>query len=208
MGLALPKLLYVHGFITMDGKVMSKSVGNVVAPKEVISKYGTDAFRYYFLRHIPSYNDGDFTWESFESAYNHELANELGNAVQRTAVMLQKYQEGAIGIIPESGHDSTAVSEALQACRFDRALDAVWDQVRGLNQYIDEEKPWEIAKTGDAEHLREVLAYQASCLLQIAELLTPFLPETAGKIQTIFASGMVKPLDGTLFPKLDADAAK
>jgi methionyl-tRNA synthetase len=203
LGLELPKQLYVHGFITLNGEKMSKSTGNVVAPREIIGKYGTDAFRYYFLRHIPSYGDGDFTWEAFESAYNNELANELGNAVQRTAVMIQKYQKGVIGTIPSAEHDSATVWEALGQCRFDRALDAIWDQVRGLNQYIDEEKPWEIAKTGDADHLREVLAYQAGCLLEIAELIAPFLPDSAAKIETIFASGMVKPLDGTLFPKHD-----
>ena len=207
LGLELPKLLYAHGHVTMDGKTMSKSIGNVVAPREVIDKYGVDAFRYYFLRHIPSYGDGDFTWEAFESAYNHELANELGNAVQRTAAMIQKYQDGTIGVIAETGHDTTPVHEALEMCQFDRALDAIWDQVRGLNQYIDEVKPWEIAKQNDTEHLREVLAYQVGCLLQIAELLAPFLPETAEKITHMFSSGIVKPMDGTLFPKHETTAA-
>lgn len=203
IGADLPKQLYVHGFITLNGEKMSKSTGNVVAPREILDKYGTDAFRYYFLRHIPSYNDGDFTWDAFEAAYNNELANELGNTVQRTVVMLQKYQDGVIGSAPSAEHDSAAFYRALEECRFDRALDAVWDQVRGLNQYIDEAKPWEIAKSGDADHLREVLAYQAACLLEIADLLTPFLPDTAQKIKNIFSTGMVKPLDQTLFPKQD-----
>src|SRR6185369_16596771 len=97
LGLALPEKLYVHGFINVAGKKMSKSLGNYVAPDNIIDKYGVDAFRYYFLRHIPSYNDGDFTWEHFEAAYNNELANELGNAVQRTVAMLQQYQKGLIG---------------------------------------------------------------------------------------------------------------
>jgi methionyl-tRNA synthetase len=203
LGLDLPKLLYVHGFITVEGEKMSKSVGNVLAPKDVLAKYGIDAFRYYFIRHIPSYGDGDFSWEAFESAYNHELANELGNAVQRTAAMIQKYQQGTIGVIPESGHDVAPIWEAIEECRFDRAMEDIWSQVRGLNQYIDEEKPWAIVKSGDTEHLREVLAYQVACLLQIADLLAPFLPETAEKIKTMFASGMVKPMDTTLFPKHD-----
>ena len=142
LNLPLPKQLYVHGFITMNGEKMSKSIGNVVAPAEIVEKYGTDAFRYYFLRHIPSYNDGDFSWELFEKAYNNELANELGNAVQRTAAMIMKYQNGIIGQIPEASHDSAPVAQAMEDCRFDRAFDEIWDQVRGLNQYIDEEKPW------------------------------------------------------------------
>ena len=208
LGIGIPKQLYVHGFITLNGEKMSKSLGNVVAPKEIIAKYGTDACRYYFLRHIPSYNDGDFTWEAFEAAYNNELANELGNAVQRTAVMILKYQNGIIGEIPPASHDSEPVQEFIDQCRFDRALDEIWEQVRGINQYIDEEKPWTIAKLGDSDHLREVLAYQVSCLLEIAELLAPFIPETAEKIQAIFKDGVIRPAATTLFPKAEEAPAK
>lgn len=203
LNLPLPKQLYVHGFITMNGEKMSKSIGNVVAPSEIVEKYGSDAFRYYFLRHIPSYNDGDFSWELFEKAYNNELANELGNAVQRTAAMIMKYQNGIIGQIPEASHDSAPVARALEECRFDRAFDEIWDQVRGLNQYIDEEKPWQIAKENDEQHLQEVLAYQVSCLLEIADLLTPLLPQSAEKIKHVFEKGVVQPTEGTLFPKHD-----
>lgn len=203
LGLPLPKTLYVHGFINVDGKKMSKSLGNYVSPYDVINKYGADAFRYYFLRHVPSYGDGDFSWDKFEAAYNSELANELGNAVQRTAAMIMKYQDGLIGDIPASEHDIAQYLTALEHCQFDRALDEVWEQVRGLNQYIDIEKPWTIAKTGDEDHLREVLAYQASSLLEIADMLEPFLPATALKIQNTFKEGIVRPIEGTLFPKLD-----
>jgi len=204
LGLPLARMLYVHGYVTVDSKKMSKSLGNAVSPLEVIDKYGADAFRYYFLRHVPSYGDGDFTWEAFEAAYNNELANELGNAVQRTAAMIQKYQNGLIGDIPPAEHDIAPYEAALEACHFDRALDVIWEQVRGLNQYIDEEKPWEIAKTGDEAHLREVLAYQAGCLLEIADLIEPFLPEAAGKIGGVFSEGIVRPLGTTLFPKQDS----
>lgn len=204
LGLPLARMLYVHGYVTVDSKKMSKSLGNAVSPLEVIDKYGADAFRYYFLRHVPSYGDGDFTWGAFEAAYNNELANELGNAVQRTAAMIQKYQNGLIGDIPPAEHDIAPYEAALEACHFDRALDVIWEQVRGLNQYIDEEKPWEIAKTGDEAHLREVLAYQAGCLLEIADLIEPFLPEAAGKIGGVFSEGIVRPLGTTLFPKQDS----
>jgi len=206
LGIELPKQLYVHGFVTLNGEKMSKSLGNVVAPKEIIDKYGTDAFRYYFLRHIPSYEDGDFSWEKIEAAYNNELANELGNAVQRTAAMVMKYQQGLIGDIPPAEHDNAPILEFIQACKFDRALDEVWEQVRGLNQYIDETKPWEIAKTGDKDHLREVLAYQASCLLEIADLLEPFLPDTTAKIRGVFETGIIQPTKETLFPKQEQPA--
>ncbi len=201
LGLPLPKQLYVHGFITVEGKKMSKSLGNVIHPADIVSLYGVDAFRYYFLRHIPSYEDGDFSSQRLAAAYNNELANELGNAVQRTVAMIEKYQNGLVGVTPAAEHDVAQYTEALAACHFDRALDDVWEQVRGLNQYIDEEKPWVIAKNNDQEHLREVLAYQVSSLLNIAELLIPFLPETASKIQAIFKDGTIHPISGTLFPK-------
>lgn len=205
LGLPLAEKVYVHGFITLEGEKMSKSIGNVIAPSEIINKHGVDAFRYYFLRHIPSYEDGDFSWETFEDAYNNELANELGNAVQRTSVMAIKYLGGVIGDIPAGGHDKAQYESALENCQFDRALDQVWERVRGLNQYIDEEKPWQIAKDGDGEHLREVLAQQASDLLQISDLLEPFLPETAVKIRNVFNEGVVRPIEGTLFPKTTTD---
>jgi methionyl-tRNA synthetase len=203
LGLPVEKTLYVHGYVTIDSMKMSKSLGNSVSPNDIIAKYGADAFRYYFLRHVPSYGDGDFSWETFEAAYNNELANELGNAVQRTVAMVSKYQGGIIGEIPGAEHDTGAYREALESCRFDRALDKVWEQVRGLNQFIDTEKPWEIAKTGDEDHLREVLATLVSDLLEIADLLEPFLPETAGKIQQVFSEGVVRPLGTTLFPKFE-----
>ena len=115
--------------------------------------------------------------------------------------MITQYQGGVIGIIPPSEHDTAGYREAIGKCHFDRALDEVWEQVRGLNQYIDEQKPWEIAKAKETEHLQEILAYQASCLVEIAELLEPFMPQTAVKIRGVFEKGVVQPLSGTLFPK-------
>ncbi len=203
LGLKLPANLYVHGFVNINGSKMSKSDGNVVAPSEIIEKYGVDAFRYYFLRKIPSYNDGDFSWELFDRAYHNELANELGNAVQRTVAMIEKYQQGLIGDMPPASHDAAPYHEAVQTCRFDRAMDEIWDQVRSLNQYIDEQKPWVIAKGGDAEHLREVLAYMTSCLLEIAGLLAPFLPDTAQSINNIFSEGILRKPRTVLFPRIE-----
>lgn len=203
LGLALPQTLYVHGFITVDNKKMSKTLGNVIVPKQIVDEYGVDALRYFFLRHIPSYEDGDFSWQKLHDAYNSELANGLGNAVQRTVAMVTQYQQGLIGDIPPAEHDVEKYRDALENCKFDRALDEVWEKVRGLNQYIDEEKPWEIHKTGDADHLREVLAYQASSLLQIADLLVPFLPDTATKISDLFNEGVIRPIKGSLFPRKD-----
>ena len=200
LGLPLPKKLYVHSFVTFNGKKMSKSLGNSVAPSEIIEKYGADAFRFYFLKHIPSYNDGDFSWDAFEAAYNNELANELGNALSRTAAMISSYQDGKIGVMPDFKINPEVYNSALEQCRFDRAMDEIWEHVRGLNQYIEKQQPWVVAKT-DAKKLQQILAHQVAVLLQIAELLKPMLPETSDKIVSVFGSGTIKPLSGTLFPK-------
>jgi len=201
LGLALPEKLYVHGHVTANGQKMSKTLGNVIDPVEVINEWGVDAFRYYLLRHIPSHDDGDYSADRFETVYNSELANELGNAVQRVGSMIMKYMDGVIGDVPDSEHDQGPYHEALAGFRFDKALEVVWDQVRGLNQYIEIAKPWAIAKEGDSAHLREVLAYCVSCLNEIAEMLVPFMPETADKITAMFKDGIIRMNDSTLFPK-------
>jgi len=204
LGIALPKTLYVHGFITNAGQKMSKTLGNVVDPLEIVETYGLDAFRYYFLRYGPSIDDADFTWERFEKAYNNELANELGNALNRIVSMINRYLDGVVGAIPEAGHDNGEYHKAVAGCRFDIALGEVWEQVRGINQYIDEQKPWDIAKSDDSEHLREVLAYSVACLLEIADLLLPLLPQTAAKMIDMLHDGIIKEKlsKETLFPKI------
>jgi methionyl-tRNA synthetase len=206
LGLPLPKKLLVHGFVNVGGAKMSKTVGNVIDPNEIIDGYGIDAFRYYFSRHIPTQDDGDFTWERFESAYNTELGNDLGNLVQRVGSMVTRYQAGVIGDIKQGEHDVLRYHEYMEQLQFNRALDEVWNMVRSLNQYIEEVKPWEIAKTRekdtDAEgHLSDVLAHAVGTLLQIADLLLPFLPTTAKAIHASFETGVVVP-QGALYPKI------
>ncbi|MCE7936749.1 methionine--tRNA ligase [Candidatus Saccharibacteria bacterium CPR2] len=201
--LPLPKKLLVHGFVTLDNQKMSKSLGNVVSPSDVISAYGSDAFRYYFLRHIPTLDDGDFSWEKFETAYNNELGNDLGNLVQRTAHMINQYQNGVIGDMPGPEHDIGPYEEAINNMQFDKALEYIWNLIRGLNQYLEEEKPWKAAKKqSESTHIQQVLAYVVSSLLQVAGLLNPFLPQTSATIITIFKDGIVKKYDGVLFPKI------
>jgi len=207
LGLSLPKKLLVHGMINVGGTKMSKSIGNVVDPIQIIDDYELDAFRYFFSRHIPTLDDGDFTWEKFEDSYNTELANDLGNAIQRVGGMITRYQSGVIGQVPQGEHDMTAYHEAMDNLQFDRAMDEVWLMVRSLNQYIENVKPWEIAKMvgkdPEAEsHLSEVLNNAVGALIQIADLLVPFLPTTADKIHTIFKSGSIVSLDGVLFPRI------
>ena len=207
LGLELPKKLLVHGHVNVGGIKMSKTVGNVIDPNQVIDEYGVDAFRYFFSRHIPTLDDGDFTWEKFETAYNTELANDLGNLMQRVASMVTKYQAGVIGDIKKGEHDTSVYHESMEALDFNKAIDEVWSMVRGLNQYIENVKPWQIAKLigKDAEaetHLSEVLAYSVAALLQIGDLLVPFLPGTAEKIHQTFESGTIIASEGVLFPRI------
>ena len=208
LGLPLPKQLLVHGHISSGGMKMSKSVGNVVDPNEIIDNYGLDAFRYYFSRHIPTLDDGDFTWEKFEKAYNNELGNDLGNLISRVANMIKRYQSGVIGDIPGDEFDLHNYENHMKNLEFNKAMDEVWVLVRAHNQYIENVKPWEIAKLAkeskdEENHLAEVLAHSAGGILQIAKMLEPFMPETAAKINTIFASGVIRDEEiGILFPKI------
>lgn len=207
LGIPLPKVLLVHGFVSVGGSKMGKSLGNGVEPHEVIDAYGTDAFRYYFSRHIPTQDDGDFTWEKFENSYNNELGNDLGNLVQRVAAMIQRYQAGVIGDAPQAEHDMGPYHEAMEKFEFNKALDITWNTIRSLNVYLENVKPWEIAKNKDkepdaADHLSEVLAHAASTLIQIADLLTPFMPTTAAAIHALFDTGVVPADVKPLFPKI------
>jgi len=207
LGLALPKRMLVHGFVNIGGAKISKSVGNVIDPNEIIDTYGLDAFRYFFSRHIPTLDDGDFTWEKLENAYNNELGNDLGNLIQRVASMINKYQAGVIGEAQQAEHDMTNYHNAMEALEFNKAIDEVWSMVRSLNQYIENVKPWQVAKgigtDPEAEpHLGEILAHCAGALIQIADLLQPFLPTTSASILSIFESGVVKLPEGVLFPKI------
>ncbi len=207
LDLPLPKTLLVHGHVHVEGAKMSKTVGNVVDPVEVIDGYGVDAFRYFFARHIPTQDDGDFTWQRFEMAYNTELANDLGNLVQRVGAMVNKYQDGVVTDIDVTRHDEQVFVQAMEDLLFNEALDEVWSAVRSVNRYVDTVKPWEIAKKRESDpeaknHLSEVLSYAVSSILQVSHLLESFMPETAAKINAIFADGVVNLPAEPLFPKI------
>lgn len=198
LGLELPRVLVSHGMVLSNGQKMSKSIGNVVNPVEVLEKHGVDAFRYFFLRHIDTFADSDYTEEKFENAYNNELANDLGNLVQRLATLISK--NGVEINIDEPELDEEYVN-LMDEFEFSRALDYVWEKIQGINKKIDEEKPWALAKEQKTEELSRVLNTLVNELVAVNEMLAPYLPGTSGKIRAVFCDGKVVPPEQPLFPR-------
>ncbi|MBR2998227.1 methionine--tRNA ligase [Candidatus Saccharibacteria bacterium] len=198
LGLPLPKVISSHGMILANGQKMSKSIGNVVNPIEVLDKHGLDAFRYFFLRRIDTFADSDFTWEKFEDAYNNELANDLGNLAQRLATMAAKNN---FRLATEPDYELPAeYCELMNNYEYNKAFDYVWEKVQGLNRKIDKEKPWALAKEGKLDELEKCLAGLVDGLLQANQMLSPFIPNTADKIYEVFG-GEITPPKTPLFPK-------
>ena len=199
LGLELPRAIVSHGMILANGQKMSKSIGNVVNPVEVIEKHGLDAFRYYFLRHVDTFNDSDFTWEKYEEAYSNELANDLGNLVQRLATLAMKNEiDGVAGDVSLKLPDEYC--DLMERYEYSKAFDYVWEGIQGLNRAIDEEKPWSLAKEGETEKLHACMRGLIGDLMIVNKMLSPFLPETAEKIVQIF-TGEIMPPRTPLFPK-------
>ena len=198
LGLELPKVLVSHGMVLADGQKMSKSIGNVVDPIEVLSRRGLDAFRYFFLRHIDTFADSDYTDEKFERAYNNELANDLGNLVQRLAALAHK-NNITIGSSDEFKMPEEYI-ELMNRFEFSKAFDLVWEKIQAINRRIDEEKPWSLAKNGETEKLEECLKSLINELLSANYLLSPFLPSVSEKISEIFKDP-IRPPETPLFPK-------
>ena len=198
LNLPLPRTLVSHGMVLCDGQKMSKSIGNVVDPVEVLDKYGLDAFRYFFLRHIDTFADSDFTWEKFSDAYNNELANDLGNLVQRLSTLAEKNQ------ITYDKKENSGLSDEyiglMDNFEFSKAFDLVWNKIQGLNKQIDEDKPWSLAKSGEIEELNKCMNSLIEGLLDATYELSPFLPDAAEKIIEVFEGQICAPKT-PLFPK-------
>ena len=198
LGLELPRTILSHGMILADGQKMSKSVGNVVEPMEVIEKHGLEAFRYYFLRHVDTFNDSDFTWAKFEEAYNNELANELGNLVQRLATLVQRNE---VRLNAYRGVVLDEYRSLMNKYEFSKAFDVIWAEIQALNRKIDVEKPWALAKEGLKEEVEQCLQSLVHGLIDVAVMLKPFLPNTAEAIFEVFGNDLVRPPKEPLFPK-------
>jgi len=198
-GLPNSKQILIHGFITSGGQKMSKSLGNVADPYDLVAKYGTDAVRYYLLADIPPFEDGDFTLEKFNQRYNGDLANGLGNLVARVATQLEK-DNIELSLSPAGNKElSKRVADKMKDYHFNEALNELWQVLRAADEKLGREKPWELK---EAKEKKAVLEPVAQDILNVANLLQPFLPSTAEKIIKQFSAKQIKKGE-SLFPRKD-----
>jgi len=184
-GLPLPKELFVHGFITVEGQKISKTIGNVIDPFALVEKYGTDAVRYYLLREIPSGEDGDWSNAKFRERYNGDLANGLGNFAARVLTLgeqpgnFSRKTEVDRGIAAKISDVRKKINENVENFKFHEALAALWEFISSGDVYVNEKKPWAIK---DERAKKETIFNLIVVLDNVAAFLAPFLPETAAKI--------------------------
>ena len=202
-GVPLPRQVYAHGFFTIDGVKMSKSLGNVIDPVVLSEEVGMDTLRYFLLREISFGGDGDFSKDRLVDRYNTELANELGNLVHRVLSMTEKYCDGKVTDIPAE-HDEIpwdAYIEYMERLQFGRVLDEVWQVIRAANKFIEDEKPWSVYKE-QPERAQQILAHLLETLRQIAWMLLPITPHISEGIFTQLG------LDATVEMEKDFDDAR
>ena len=203
LDIKLPERLIGHGwFVMKDGK-MSKSKGNVIYPEMLVERFGLDPLRYYLMRSLPVGSDGTFTPEDYVARINYELANDLGNLLNRTVAMINKYFSGQVPAYVENvtafDADLAKVVEEniaeyhkqMNAVDYPRALEAVWNIISRTNKYIDETAPWVLAKEdGDKEQLAAVMAHLAASLRVVAHLIQPFMMNTSNAIMEQLGLGL------------------
>jgi len=193
--LPLPTTLLVHGFITSGGKKMSKTLGNVIDPEDLLAEYGVDALRYYLTRHINPFEDGDITREHFKEIYNANLANGLGNLVARIMKLAEDYLEA--GMRPETAEFPKNYTDAFERFEISHAIDEVFRHVQQLDQKITATEPFKLVKS-DPEAGKKLIFDITQELYVIGQMLEPFIPETSKKIKEAVISNK-KP--ATIFPR-------
>jgi len=197
----LPDREFIHGFFTVNGQKMSKTLGNFIDPNDLVNKFGTEATRYLLLSQFPLTQDGDVKAEGFVGKYNSDLANGLGNLVARVLTLANKYEVKKDRVDKEIEKKAKEIKENYekdtQEIRLFEALEEIWKFISFCDKYVEENKPWELAKT-DKKKLEQVLSNLLYCISEIADLIAPFLPETSEKIKTQIKTGKSE----ILFPRL------
>ncbi len=233
-GLPLPRQVFGHGFMTMNGQRMSKSLGTIVDPVEAADRFGADPLRLYLIKEIAFGGDGDFSWERYDERYNVDLANNLGNLVSRVAAMAGKYRQGRLVATGAASDQLARIGDAA-AADYRRAMDAfalhegaaaAFRLIDATNEYIASTSPWTLAKRPeDADRLAQVLFDAAEAIRLAAVLLTPIMPSSAGEILRRVGAGAEQPLlerdgrwrtdaeriiaqDGPLWPRHEKSSAK
>jgi methionyl-tRNA synthetase len=198
-GLPIPHEVFVHGYLTVNGQKISKSLGNVIDPLAQAAKHGVDSFRYYLLRGMSPFEDSDYSEERLIAFYNTDLANNFGNLVRRVETVAETagYMISA-SEVPEA---PSGFHDAMKDFRFHDALSALWSVMTVLNQRIDRAKPWEMQKQGKDQQLREFLDETVKELRSIAYWLEPFMPATAQTLCERFRGNFLK-RNAPLFPRL------
>lgn len=198
LDLPLPKTIFVHGYFQISGQKMSKSLGNVIAPADLIKKYGVDGARYLIMSAVAFGHDGDIGWEKFDEKYNADLANGLGNLAARVSNLLETNK---IELNLEAGSNKKLAEKyvnEMQAFKFDEALKILWEKLRAGDTVLSDAKPW---KLEDKEAIKNILEPVADNILNVASLLKPFMPTAAEKIIKQFSAKQIKK-GQPLFPRI------
>ncbi|HBH17251.1 MAG TPA: methionine--tRNA ligase [Candidatus Veblenbacteria bacterium] len=208
-GLPLPNEVFVHGYVTVDGQKISKSLGNTVDPVELVNKYGSEPVRYYLLREIPAWEDGDFSEDKFKQRYESDLANGLGNTLSRVTNMVESFFDGDLGVSSiernQINISKTTLGEnvwgSLNLFKFDSALQEVMRYIKTIDIEIESVKPWELMKRNEVDRVKLRLSFWRDMLLTVGYLLQPCMPQTSEIIiRSLTAKRIVKA--EPLFPRI------